>query len=226
MKTKKITKEHLIKMIKEMVRTEMKNLVKEDVQDKMDLSDQELAALHSFIMYKAFARKENLAEIGVEYSLNDPTVAALIEKGFLKLRGKALVPNREMIRKELAKHEPPKSYPRLENAFLVFKRPEQPLYPFGEEVGDTKVWPKDIKLLDTRWAGARKELRLFADFEAQNKVFHISTPLLDSTVDEKKWIFSMRFELSQLLRKGRSSRLLDPTTGKPATPEMTDLRIV
>jgi hypothetical protein len=90
--------------------------------DKMDLSDQELAALHSFVMYKSSYRKENLARVGVEYSLSDPIISGLMDKGFIKLRGKALLPNKEMINKELAKHEAPKGYGILDNASMVFNR--------------------------------------------------------------------------------------------------------
>jgi hypothetical protein len=93
------------------------------------------------------------------------------------------------------------------------------------EPGD--VWPKDVKVASKRWikTGPPGEVRLVATLEARNKKYEISTPALTSKDDEKEWLFSMNRELAQLLRKGKSRRLLGKM-GKPAKPTETKLRIV
>jgi hypothetical protein len=102
------------------------------------------------------------------------------------------------------------------------------------EPGD--VWPKDISVVSSKWTGDGKDLRFTVVFKVKGKQYEVSTPAVgmdgqkktDSDVVSKGkvWLRSMQAELAQLLRKGRSRKLVDPKTGRPSKPSDTKLRIV
>jgi len=101
-----------------------------------------------------------------------------------------------------------------------------------------EVWPKDVKVVSKKWESRRgpkrpgmapkDEVMLVAKLEAGERGlrYEISTPWLTDKDDEKEWIFAMKAELSQLLRKGKSRRLVDAKTGSPAKPASNKIRIL
>lgn len=82
-------------------------------------SDKELIAMHCLTMYKAGARAKYLKEHGIEYSPEDETIKSLISKGYVKVQGKSLNPDKSKIKAEMKKHKAPKGV-HLENSSMSF----------------------------------------------------------------------------------------------------------
>jgi hypothetical protein len=88
---------------------------------KADLSDKELIAMHCLTMYKAGARAKYMGEYDIKYSPEDPTIKSLISKGYVKLQGKSLTPDKGKIEKEMKQHKAPRPNGHsLENAHMSF----------------------------------------------------------------------------------------------------------
>jgi len=82
----------------------------------------ELLAMHHLLSYTPAARKTEFLRNGLgEYHAGNPHVKALIDKGLVKVQGKALVPDKEAIIRVTKQHSTPKEFPYLEGASYVFK---------------------------------------------------------------------------------------------------------
>ena len=74
---------------------------------------------------KSSYRAKELDEMGLgPYSPENPHIKKLISKGYIKMQGKALVPNKDKINKDLATHEAPPKYKKyISNPSFHFKKP-------------------------------------------------------------------------------------------------------
>jgi len=99
-----------------------------------DLSPKELVAMHHLVHYKAGYRKEYFDENKLgEYGPDNEVIKSLVRKGYVKVRGKSVVPDAKKIRETLKEHERPEGF-HLENAGTLFKR----------KTGGTRVAVTDI----------------------------------------------------------------------------------
>ena len=89
-----------------------------------DYTSAELAAMSVLCMYKASARAEHFAYVGLGvYSAENPLIASLIGRGLVKVtKAGAITPDNTAMRAIMREHVAPEEYRgKLENTSLHFK---------------------------------------------------------------------------------------------------------